>query len=177
MIARTFPERSPALTSYNGLILSPVTKYEPLVITSRGTPGNESVLQRHHHPFKLLIRVFHAESLQEASFILEFREPRNEEKALPRGRQLQIWPSRRRGNQIGPSINRLVGVVMKPPAFSNEQRASIFSGTRASQAAGCLHSVNTPFYRPVEPKITRLLNSTGCLLSGYTLCFWSLSPS
>lgn len=82
MIARTFPERSPALTSYNGLILSPVTKYEPLVITSRGTPGNESVLQRHHHPFKLLIRVFHAESLQEASFILEFREPRNEEKAL-----------------------------------------------------------------------------------------------
>lgn len=79
-----FPRRAPcsSFACNNVLKLSSVllTNYEPLTITSRGIPGNKSVLLLHHHPFKFLICFFHAGSLQEASFILEFQEPGNWEK-------------------------------------------------------------------------------------------------
>lgn len=85
-----FPGRAPcsSFACKKVLKLSSVllTSYEPLTITSRGIPGNKSVLLLHHPPFTFLICFFHAGSLQESliySWIPGTWEPR---KALLCGR-------------------------------------------------------------------------------------------
>lgn len=177
-----FPRRPPcsSFACKNVLKLSSVflTSYEPLTITSRGIPGNKSVLLLHHPPFTFLICFFHAGSLQESLIYSWIPGTWELRKALLCGRQLQIWHSRRRGNQMGPSINRLVRVIMEPPCLFKWPRSC--NPCWALGLSGCrlfAFSQTLPFYRPVEPKITRLLNSSGCLLSGYTLYFWSPNPS
>jgi hypothetical protein len=64
-----------------------------------------------------------------------------------------------RGNQMGPSINRSFRVLWNPLPFQMMDGPQSFLGPGPLRLqAVCIQST-LPFYRPVEPKITRLLNS------------------